>query len=210
MTIWPEIDNRPSTSGWTEAAIAVRSIMQIEAPLLLSLQPDGFEPIYVDFRHHAFDWSRPLADFPTTATIVQVETEPVPVNAPPLFELPAQNLDNLLWTIGLNAFDGAPASWLAPGDRYRLRRWPNFTEMDHTVEHLQLTAMLGQAHLSIEELASASQAHYVSATRIINAFSLMNILQIIDAPATPPAPREPAAETKVTGLFGRLRKRLGL
>jgi len=184
--------------------------MAIDAPLLLSLQPVGYEPIYVDIRYHAFEWYRPLADFPTTATTVLVETEPTTNNAPPLFELPAQNLDNLLWTIGLNAFDGAPASWLRPGDRYRLRRWPNFTEMDHTVEHLQLTAMLGQAHLSIDELAKATHAHHVAATRIINAFSLMNILDISDAPADPTAQSAPAPTTKMTGLFGRLRKRLGL
>ena len=70
--------------------------------------------------------------------------------------------------------------------------------------------MLGQSHLSIEELARSSQAHYVAATRIINAFSLMNILHTSDAPADPALDSAPAPTTKLTGLFGRLRKRLGL
>lgn len=225
------IDRAPSTypgaadTGWTAAAFAVRSVLQIPTPLLLRLHPEGFEPLYIDFRHHAFDWSQPFADFPANPTHVDIETEPAPAGSPPLFDLPAQNLDNLLWAIGISSFDGEVASWLRPGDRYKLTRWPNFTEVPHSVDHLRLTAILGSAYLTQEELARIGRVDLRTARSLINALSLMNVLaatstapdQSAVAPvstsvATPPSQAPSVSEASATppGLFSRLRHRLGL
>jgi len=205
----------PATVGWSAAAIAVRSILQISTPLLLRLVPQGHEPIYIDFRHHAFLWPTPISAFPAIPLSVDVETEPVPEGAPPLFDPPGQNLDNLLWPIGLNAFGGQSASWLRPNDRYRLKRWPNFTEMNHTVEQMRMTALLGTVALTPEELADAVGADVRVARQLVNALSLMDILLVSNVVA---APAEAAPETRATlresatsrdSLFSRLRKRIG-
>jgi hypothetical protein len=197
-------------AGWTGAAIAVRSILQISTPLLLRLSPSNEEPLYIDFRHHAYTWTVPIARFPASAASVEVETEPAPPGSPPLFELPGQNLDNLLWAIGLHSFGGASASWLRAGERYRLTRWPNFTELPHTIDQMRMTSLLGNAYFSVAELAAAASTTEETATRLINALSLMNVLKDADVEAAP----APDVRTETTGetssLFRRLRARLGL
>jgi len=199
-------------TGWTGAAIAVRSILQIPTPLLLRLAPTGVDPLYIDFRYHAFTWTVPLAQFPPDPAVVDVETEPAPPGSPPLFELPGKNLDTLLWAIGLHAFNGASASWLRGGDRYRLKRWPNFTELPHSIDQMRMTALLGNAFFSVEELAVAAETSVENARRLTNALSLMGVLKDADveAAAAPVAQIQAESGQESNSLFRRLRNRLGL
>ena len=193
-------------AGWTGAAIAVRSILQISTPLLLRLSPSNEEPLYIDFRHHAYTWTVPIARFPASAASVEVETEPAPPGSPPLFELPGQNLDNLLWAIGLHSFGGASASWLRAGERYRLTRWPNFTELPHTIDQMRMTSLLGTAPFTAGELAVAAGVDLVDAQRLLNALSLMALVREIPIEAGD----EPVViAERPRGLFARLRARLG-
>lgn len=209
-----------SGDGWTGAAIAVRSILLISTPLLLRLAPDNLAPIYIDFRHHAFQWDQPMSSFPAMPAAVDVETEPAPVGSPPLFDLPGQNLDNLLWLMGLHSFSGEAASWLRPGDRYRLSRWPNFTELAHDMTQMRMVSILANGAFTADELATATSTNPLEARRLINALSLMGILSVIDAAtvaasaAPAVAPVAPAAQAgddaTSSSLFRRLRDRLGL
>jgi hypothetical protein len=128
--------------------------------------------------------------------------------SPPMFELPGQDLDGLLWQIGLNSFDGAPAFWLAPGERYRLTRWPNLTQHSHNMSQVKMIAVLGNAYVSTAELAAYTGVDLGDAQRLVNALSLMRILsRSAEAPAVVVAPQ--TAAVKRQSLFGRLRKRLG-
>jgi hypothetical protein len=211
----------PTTTapGWTSAAIAICSTMQIPAAMLLRLQPAGLPPIYIDFQHRAYEWEAGLESFPANPSSVDVETEQAAANGRPLFELPGESLEKLLWAIGLHAFPGAPASWLRPGDRYRLKRWPNLVELPHGVDHMRMTSILGAAFVTADELATAAASDAASAQRLINAFSLMGILTVTSAQQAAPAQvahteaavAAVADETARSGsLFRRLRDRLGL
>jgi hypothetical protein len=192
--------------GWTNAAIAVRSILQLSFPMFLCLRVDGHSPILIDFRHRAFTWGTPLDAFPASPGYVNVETEATTLTAAPLFTLPGQDVDGLLWMMGSSAFDGAPATWLAPGDRYRLSRWPNIIQLGITPEQVRMTALLGSGFFTARELALASGTDVASANRLINAFTLMNIAySSADAPAT--LVQRPEARV---GLFRRLREKLGI
>ncbi len=198
----------PVTVGWTQAAMAARSVLALNTPLNLRMIIEGHEPLLIDFRHHAFSWSTPLENFPVDAVHTHLETVPTSADAPPFFELPGQDLDGLLWEMGLNAFGGAPAFWLSPGERYRLTRWPNLTQHSHTLRHVQMIAVLGNAYASTPELAAFAGVEESEAQRLINALSLMRILtRSAEAPAATMAPQ--TAAVKRQSLFGRLRKRLG-
>lgn len=196
--------------GWTSAAIAVHSILQIAQPMFLRLEPAGCGPITIDFRHHAFEWGTSLDDFPDEPATVLVETEPTTADEPPLFALPGADLDTLLWTMGLHSFQDERAFWLRPGDHYRLTRWPDLRSIDHSMDQMRMIAMLGNISLSVEQLAAAADVEVAHAQRLLNALSLMGVLEsAVEARAAASVPVAPVASTH-RSLFSRLREKLGL
>ncbi len=198
----------PVTVGWTQAAMAVQAVLSLSTPVHLRMSIESHGPLLIDFRHHAFSWSTPLEDFPVDAVHTRLETVPTGADDPPYFELPGQDLDGLLWEMGINAFDGGAAFWLSPGERYRLTRWPNLTQHSHSLRQVRMIAVLGNAYASTAELAAFADVEVSEAQRLINALSLMRILaRSAAAPAATMVPE--TAEAKRQSLFARLRKRLG-
>lgn len=198
----------PTALGWTQAAIAVNSVLQLSIPMFLKMELDAHGPLLIDFRYHAFAWSTPLSEFPANAILMGLETEPTDLEAALLFDMPGQNLDGLLWLIGINSFNGARASWLAPDGRYKLTRWPNLTQHAHTMRQMHMMAILGNAYLSAAELAAMAGVDESEAQKLINALSLMRILEHSEeAPAAVVAEPE---ESRRESLFTRLRAKLGL
>jgi hypothetical protein len=199
----------PVAVGWNQAAIAVNSILQLKSPMLLKMRIESHGPLLIDFRHHAFSWSTPLEEFPADAVHSGLETQPTDADGPPLFELPGKDLDGLLWEMGINSFGGSKASWLKPGERYKLTRWPNLTKHSHTMRQMHMMAMLGNAYVSTAELAKLAGVEESEAQRLINALSLMRILNYSAEVAAPTVAIAQTAATKRKSLFGRLRSRLG-
>jgi hypothetical protein len=165
-------------------------------------------PLLIDFRHHAFSWSTPLHMFPVDAVHTGLRTVPTSPDAPPFFELPGQNLDELLWEMGINSFGGAPAYWLSPDERYKLTRWPNLTQHSHNLTQVRMIAVLGNGYASAAELAAFAGVDVSDVHRLINALSLMRILSR-SAAAPEPELVAPTAAVKRRSLFDRLRTRLG-
>jgi hypothetical protein len=200
----------PVTVGWTHAAIAVHSVLRLNTPINVKMLIEMHGPLLIDFRHHAYSWSTPLEYFPVDAVHRGLETEPTSEDAPPYFELPGEDLDGLLWEMGINSFGGAAAFWLPPGERYGLSRWPNVTRHRHSMQQMQMMAVLGNSNVSTSELATLVGVPESDAQRLINALSLMRILtRTAAAPAPEVAVVAPTAASKRQSLFARLRKRLG-
>ncbi|HEX4442765.1 MAG TPA: hypothetical protein VHZ81_04265 [Galbitalea sp.] len=198
----------PVTVGWTHAAIAVYSVLRLNTPVNLTMLIEMHGPLLIDFRHHAFSWSTPLELFPVDAVHTNLETEPVGPDDPPYIELPGQDLDGLLWEMGLNSFGGAAAYWLPPNERYKLTRWPNITRHAHNLGQMKMMAALANTYASTTELAALAGVEESEAQRLINALSLMRIIwRSADAPAAPVVKETAAAKRQ--SLFARLRKRLG-
>jgi hypothetical protein len=204
----PAPPNYPVTVGWTEAAMAVMSVMSLNTPVHLKMHIEMHGPLLIDFRHNAFSWSTPLHLFPVDAVHTGLETVPTGADDAPYFELPGQNLDELLWEMGINSFGGAHAYWLSPDERYKLTRWPNLTQHTHTLSQVRMIAVLGNGYASTAELAAFAGVDVSEAQRLINALSLMRILSR-SAAAPAPALVAPTAAAKRRSLFDRLRKRLG-
>lgn len=198
----------PRMVGWSHAAIAVDSVLRFATPLLLRFDFESQGPLIIDFRYHAFTWSTPLDEFPVDAVQIGLATEPLDPQGAPVLDESAQNLDGLLWLMGINAFDGAPAFWLTPDGRYKLTRWPNLTKHSHTMRQMHMMAMLGNTYANASELAAQAGVEEPEAQRLINALSLMRVLKHSVETAAPVVAEEPTAE-KRPSLFGRLRARLG-
>jgi hypothetical protein len=198
----------PVTVGWTHAAMAVYSVLRLNTPVNLTMHIEMHGPVLIDFRHHAFSWSTPLEQFPVDAVHTGLETEPTSADAPPIFELPGQDLDGLLWEMGINSFGGAAAYWLPPDERYKLTRWPNLTRHAHNVSQTKMIAVLGNTYATTTELAALAGVEHSDAQRLVNALSLMRILSRSAVAPAAPVIKETAA-AKRQSLFSRLRTRLG-
>lgn len=204
----PQAPDFPVVVGWTQAAMAVQAVLLLNTPVHLRMSFEAHGPLLIDFRHHAFSWSTPLEQFPVDAVHTGLQTVPTTADDPPFFDLPGQDLDGLLWVMGLNAFAEGPAFWLSPDERYRLTRWPNLNQHSHNLSHVRMIAVLGNTYASAAELAAFAGVELAEAQRLINALSLMRILtRSAVAPAATMAPKP--EEARHEGLFARLRKRLG-
>jgi hypothetical protein len=82
--------------------------------------------------------------------------------------------------------------------------------MSHTLEHMRMTAQLGNAYLNGKELSVMSGMALDEAQGLLNAYSLMGLLQVATETVVPVPVAPPPVETTRTGLFGRLRQKLGL
>ena len=197
-------------NGWDDAALALHSIQQMNAPMLIMLEPEGCPPVYIDLPRRAFHWRSPMEDFPLEPTSVRIATEAVAVDAPTRFRSAGRSLDKLLWAIGQSAFQGNPAPWLRPGERYRLTSWPNFTELNHTFDHMRMTAHIGNAPLSASELAAAATSDPTAVQRMINAYSLLGILKASEGSPSTTATVVQDQTKRTGGFLSRLRSRWGL
>jgi hypothetical protein len=197
-------------SGWAGAATAIHAIQQMAMPMVLRLDVAGHGALVIDFAFNAFEGELSFADFPVAPESVRVETRPGQPEQPSI-ALPGRPLDSLLWMIGYTAFGDEPAPWLREGDRYRLRRWPALAELNITLDQVRMTAMLGNAFATADELAAAAHTPPTDARRLVNAFSVTGILRrSAGAPALEAAAAPAAAEaSRSSGLFSRLRDRLG-
>ncbi len=198
--------------GWAGAALTLHSVQNARVPMFIELEVTGHPTITIDIRYQAFEWQLPLDRFPATPVGVRVSVELVDTATRPPFELPGQSLDTLLWKIGCAAFPDRTAPWLRAGERYRLHRWPNLTTLQPDMDQMRQTAMLANGDFTIEQLAAYSGRSLEPTRTLVNALSLMGALTVappeVVIPAAPVVPTPaPAPET---GLFGRLRERLGL
>jgi len=212
-------DAPPELSGWGGAASAVHAIRQMAMPMTLRLDlgPDGV--VAIDFGMHAYEWDGHIAELPASPPLVLVETRPAPPDGRPSIEPPGKPLDPLLWTIGWHAFGDAPAPWLRPGERYRLRRWPSLTDIQVSLDQVRMIAMLGNAFANAAELAAAAGTSSGDAQRLINGFAVLGILRRSTGAGPIPQPALPAGGSAAQaaprradspgGLFARLRERWG-
>lgn len=203
----------PFSAGWAGAAMAVHAVQQIPSPILISLEVAGHGTFAIDPRSNTYVWSAPAGasghageQFPTSPESVRVTTYPIELDSPGLIGS-AIGVDALFWMIGLNAFAGAPASWLRPGDKYRLKWWPEFDLLPHTVEQARAVKTLARSMMPVEKLARLARVPEADAHDVVNALSLMGALRRLEgpnaAPLLPPVPPELEPPTRERGRHVR-------
>jgi hypothetical protein len=186
--------------GWAGPAMAIQSLRQIPRPILLSLVPADLPPIVIDLRDLTYDWDLPIESFPADPGVVLVGTHALD-DDPRSLSRRALGVDPLLWMIGLNAFGDGLASWLRPGEKYRLKRWPDLGRLPHTPEQLRVIKTLAKGLMTIEKLSAKASVDLGEARRVVAALSLMALLRRIEsrggAPILPPIPPEFEPPTRI-------------
>lgn len=180
-------------AGWGPAATAINSFRRIENPLVLFLQPQGHGTIIIDLMAHEYSWTTPLSQFPDHPGVVAVGTQPITLNSPSPLQRPGQDLDALLWLIGLAAFPAGRAPWLGADEKFRLRRWPYFEALDHTPEQERIIKVLARGFMTVDKLAQAAKTDRAEAQRVVNALSLMVALRRTGGDAALPGPGAPGS-----------------
>ncbi|AKM10493.1 hypothetical protein [Croceicoccus naphthovorans] len=206
-------DDGAQDDVWDQIAIALYSIVQHSAPAVAEIRVDNLDMIRIDFRFRAFNARVPLEQIVANPHRVAIRSALVEAYRPPIVNLPGESLDRLFWHIGSRAFAGQPAPWIKPGDRYRLRRWPNFTELNHAVADMRTAAAIGNCFLNARELSGAAGISPDQATRTLNAYSLMGLLEIQTEKVPEPvffATASTEAAEAPAGLLSKLRMKLGL
>ncbi|ROP72424.1 hypothetical protein EDF19_1439 [Curtobacterium sp. PhB115] len=200
--------------GWTRVAMALRPMWDAPSEVL-RVEIAGHRPLIIDVATDAY-WSDTALDaLPIEPDELRVGRESRDAESA-VSDGPGNELQAFLWYVGLNSFPGELAWWLQRDDRYRLQRWPNFTTLAHTPDHVRMTSLLGYASLTVDELAEQANVAPTEARRLINAFSLMRILrsETPDVAMARPAFDRPvhvataAAPAPRSGLFRRLLDRL--
>jgi len=215
-----EVRERPDTVGWRSVATAMHSMRQLPMPMLLTVVMQDCEPLWVDFSTSRYYWERSLLAMPEMPGGVTVYSQPLEVGNPPYPWVPWRAMDPLLWQIGRFAFGGERATWMRPGDRYALQRWPNLTEIPHTADEIRMIATLANGYLTAQELALLTGQDEPTAQQVLNRLSLMGAVKPAAGPLAPPSivtqaqgqPQRLALESTPAssfGLFNRLRDRLG-
>ena len=200
----------PQAGGWASAAMAIHAIRRMPTPVLLRVDIVGVGTIHLDPRTEGYVGvaAELLPEHPIA---VSVETHPVD-NAASASDTFDGDLDAVLWFIGEHAFGDERASWLWPGDRYQLTRWPRVTLLALDIDAIKMFAALGAAAITLDELVGAAEVSRERAQRALNALSLMGLLESSTAAPTPPPPpaTAPTNPPAASGLFARLRRSLGL
>ena len=203
-------EHQEFSAAWDQIAVALYSIVQNSAPAVAEIRVENLDMIRIDFRFRAYNSRIPLEQVSANGSRIAIRSTLVEAFRPPIVNLPGESLDKLFWFIGSQAFHGTGAPWLKPEDRYRLRRWPNFTELNHAVADMRAAAAIGNCFLNAAELASAAGISVESAIRTLNAYSLMGLLEIQTDKTAAPVTFTPPAQKSGGGLFSKLRTKLGL
>ena len=209
--------DRPEAAGWKSVATAIHSLRLSSTPTLLTVAfADRPHPLWIDFSTLQYFWELPLADMPSEPGALTVYSQPIEPGDPPYPWVAWRPADPLLWQIGRFAFGTDRATWIRPGERYALQRWPNLTETPHSAEEIRMVASLTNGFLTVEEVGLLGGSDAPNAQRVLNALSLMGAVKTADSAATPPGPVPSAAgptppasaPSESGGFLQRLRGRI--
>ncbi|MBN9139956.1 MAG: DUF2510 domain-containing protein [Micrococcales bacterium] len=168
-----------AVQGWSGAALTITSMRAAGVPTILDVEVAGHPSLVIDLRHNAFSWQLGLDRFPAEPSSVSVSVRIADASTPAPFELPGASLDGLLWKMGFAAFSDELAPWLQPGQAYRLTRWPQLTGFEPETDPLRQAAMLSNGAFTIEQLANFTGRSVEPTRTLINALSLMGVLEVI-------------------------------
>jgi hypothetical protein len=115
-------------------------------------------------------------------------------------------LDTLLWRLAHHGCKSRLLPELPADAHFRLRRWPDFGRIEHTPDHLRLTARLTRERLTVLELAIVTGLPVGTINAFINACCLIELIEVHStADSTRPAGRSLLHDQ---GIFGAIRSAL--
>ena len=185
-------------------------------PGLLKLSIDGAAPLWADLKTGVYYAPFSLSQIAGPTNVISFERMEDHPERGSLFLTPLKKIEPLQWLAGLRATPGRPAPWVKPDVRFRLKYWPNLAELPHTVTQMSIIARLSHSAMTVEEAARASKADPAQVQNVVNALTLVGLVQE-DATTRQAPPPSTGAKSSVTNaqppavssLLGRWRRKLG-
>lgn len=191
---------------WGDVADRLRSLRKLGLPMAMRIEARDAQPITIHVAADAYHWADDAGNTPLPEGPLQVRVRTLGLADRPL-EVRTGTLGALLWRIGMVAFAHSAASWMVPGERYRMVAWPNLTEVDATTEQVQLCALFGSAALDLDDVAGAVGVDRQVAVTLVSTLSLTGSIE--------PDPTAPVRKLKggfgsgPRSLFRMIRERFG-
>lgn len=205
----------PTTDGWAAVTGAINSMRSFDAPMALAVTSPDFGTLWIDFPRSRYYIDRPLDAMPVNPQSVALYSQQISADEELFPWVQWSPIDPLLWWISRAAFAGTPAYWRRPGDRYRLIRWPDLTQLSHSASEIRVLAALGSGQaLTVPETAVIADVPTAEVDAVINALALSGGVEATMGALVPPPIVEEATrrahhvDRGRRGLFGRLRSRL--
>ncbi|MEX0346379.1 MAG: hypothetical protein AB3N20_15755 [Rhizobiaceae bacterium] len=196
---------------WLALAQQLRAINQVpQTSGYLSVSIDSFPVATIDlgnntYRRHAN--IRKLLAHTNVINSIRSHEDSGPQAATDVI-LPS---DNFLWIAGLMAGNGRPVPWCPPDQAYLLKRWPNFSVLNHNMKMIEMAATMTRRPIRPKELSLISQTGEAQVWNFINAVSLLGLVEarVPEEPLTAQAPQAKSANGHdgVSTLLNKLRKR---
>jgi hypothetical protein len=204
------------TQDWQGLAQLLLSARSTATPGLLKLTIDGAAPLWADLKTGVYYAPYSLSQIAGPTNVISFERMDDYADRGSVFLTPLKKIEPLLWLAGLRATPGRPAPWVKQDVRFRLKYWPNLAELPHTVTQMSIIARLSHSAMTVAEAATASKADPAQVQNVVNALTLVGLVQEdatarqTQAPSllvkTPSTNAQPPA---VSSLLGRWRRKLG-
>lgn len=204
------------TQDWLGLAQVMLTARSNATPGLLKLTIDGAAPLWADLKTGVYYAPYSLSQIAGPTNVISFERMDDHPDRGSVFLTPLKKIEPLLWLAGLRATPGRPAPWVKPDVRFRLKYWPNLAELPHTVTQMSIIARLSHSAMTVAEAAAASKADPAQVQNVVNALTLVGLVQEdatarqTQAPSTVSKPTPAAAQSPaVSSLLGRWRRKLG-
>lgn len=208
--------NTALSQDWLGLAQLLLTARSNANPGLLKLTIDGAAPLWADLKTGVYYAPFSLSQIAGPTNVISFERLEDHPDRGSIFLTPLKKIEPLQWLAGLRATPGRPAPWVKADVRFRLKYWPNLAELPHTVTQMSIIARLSHSAMTVEEAARASKADPAQVQNVVNALTLVGLVQ---EDVTARQPLTPSAATKssvsppqspaVTSLLGRWRRKLG-
>lgn len=117
--------------------------------------------------------------------------------------------DNLIWTAALMAGNGSELPWLDADKAFMLKRWPNFSILNHNMKMIDMASKLTKRPLMASDLARETEASQTQVWNFLNAASLLagfRQLEPGEYQVMAPAPADPDGRaSSVSSLISKLK-----
>lgn len=169
------------------------------------------DALWIDLRRRVFSAPFALSDLPEDGDVIRVELIAAADNITSPVPSPGTSLDRLLWHIGLRAGAGKPATWFESGSRYKLKYWPNFSELPHSITHMNLVARFGSEALTVHDASLRCGVDIATVINTMNALILMGLLTKNSGVEIRrlQTVTQPEQVSRVGGLIGRFKSKFG-
>lgn len=207
----PVIRETAARTGMLILSETIQKSLASQKPGIIKVLCRDRDALWIDLRRRVFAAPFALSEMPEDADAIRLEIIAVSADTASPVPSPGTSLDRLLWHIGLRAGAGKPAPWVNPASRYKLKYWPNFSELPHSITHMNLVARFGSEALTAHD---ASQRCGVDIATVINTMNALTLMGLLNENNGVEIRRlqtvtQPEQVSRVGGLIGRFKSKFG-